>query len=144
MGFFDNKDSEEFKAYETAAAEVDDVAFGTVLNHGIRKLMRGEKNSIILFKSFDEKRVEYSGDMKPKAIADFCRYNAMPHLVAFTEANAPKIFGHPTIKVHMLAFLDEKKEPAVKEALQIAATNRKQATKTENQDQQAMFITISP
>ena len=57
LGFFDNKDKEEFRAFEAAAGEVPDVHFGHVFDNGIRTLLRAEKNSILLFKKFDEKRV---------------------------------------------------------------------------------------
>jgi len=43
IGFFDDKNREEFKAFETAANEVSDVHFGHVFDNGIRKLMRAEK-----------------------------------------------------------------------------------------------------
>jgi protein disulfide-isomerase A1 len=134
IGFFTDKNSEAFKAYETAAGEVDDVVFGTVHDNGIRALFRAEKESIILYKKFDDKRVVYDGEMQPNPIAEFAKSNAMPLVVPFNEANAPKIFGG-TIKVHLIVFLDPDKETELMAKLAAPAAKFKG---------QVMVITVSP
>ena len=74
-----------------AAGEVSDIHFGHVFDNGIRKLLRAESNSILLFKKFDEKRMVYEGEMNPKAIEDYVAENSMPLIIPFNEVNSPKI-----------------------------------------------------
>ena len=116
FGFFDNKDKEEFKVFETAANEVPDVHFGHVFDNGIRTLMRAEKNSILLFKKFDEKRVVYNDTMSPEPLTQWVSAHSMPMVVPFNEASAPKIFGGK-IKVHLIAFADAEKHKETVEKL---------------------------
>jgi len=133
IGFFD-KDSEAYKAFAEAATEVDDVPFALVVDNGIRKLLRGEPNSFILYKKFDEKRIVYEGELNRKDIAEFATMNAMRLVVPFNEANAAKIFGG-AVQVHLLVFLDAAKdEQIVNELSEPAKANRGKA----------LVVTIGP
>jgi len=134
IGFFDNKHVEQFKAFETAADQVNGVHFGHVFDNGIRTLMRAEKNSVILFKKFDEKRIVYEGEFMPKPLEDFAFSNSMPLVIPFNEANAPKIFGGKT-KVHLIVFADEEKHHDVIAKLAGPAAKFKG---------EALFITVGP
>jgi len=124
MGFFPDKNSEGFKAFESAASEADDVPFGVVHDNGIRNLFRAEPSQLILYKKFDDKRIVYEGEMNPKDIAAFATANAMPLVLPFNEANAVKIFGG-SVKVHLLVFVDGTKEPELIEKLKAPAVAHK-------------------
>lgn len=50
VGFFASKDSDEAKAYTSAANSIDDVEFGIVSNAEIAKEYEVEGNGVILFK----------------------------------------------------------------------------------------------
>jgi protein disulfide-isomerase A1 len=134
LGFFENKDSAEFKAFETAAGRVDDVMFGNVLDNGIRNLMRAEKNQLILYRKFDEARTVYDGKMEAEAIADFLKQHSLPLIVPFSDATAAKIFNGE-VKTHVLVFVDSTKNADVVGKLKGPAEKYKG---------RALFVTISP
>jgi len=134
MGFFPDKNSEEYKAFETAAANVDDVPFAYIKDNGIRKLQRAEPSSILLFKKFDEKRVVYDGKMEYQEILKFATNNAMPLVIPFNEVNSAKIFGG-SVQVHLLVFIDESKDPDIIKQLTTPAKNHKG---------QVLLITVAP
>jgi len=134
IGFFVNKDSEAFKAFDTVADEFDDIPFGVVHGNGIREKLRAEKDSIILYKKFDDKRVVYEGEMQPDPINKFVTNHSTPLLVPFTEKNAQKIFGG-SVKAHLIIFVDSGKDTEVLEKLAGPAAKYKG---------QVLFITVSP
>merc|ERR1712159_618718 len=96
--------------------------------------MRAEKNSVILFKKFDEKRIVYDGEFMPKPLEDFASRNSMPLVIPFNEANAPKIFGGK-IKVHLIIFADEEKNQEGLEKLKGPAAKFRG---------DVLFITVGP
>jgi len=134
IGFFPDKKSEAYKAFETAANDIDEIPFGYVEDNGIRKLLRAELNQIIVYKQFDEKRVVYEGDMQVAPITEFINANSMPLVVPFNEANAAKIFGG-TIKVHLIVFADTDKDQEVLKGLEAPAKKHKG---------EVLVVTVSP
>lgn len=50
------------------------------------------KNSIVLFKNFDEERIDFGGRITDKAVIAFVDENAYPILSEFDERTEERIF----------------------------------------------------
>jgi len=62
------------------------------------------KDSVVLFKKFDEGRNTFDGELTKEKLLAFVKANQLPLVIEFTEQTAPKIFGGE-IKSHILMFL---------------------------------------
>ncbi|XP_061175236.1 protein disulfide-isomerase-like isoform X2 [Saccostrea echinata] len=104
MGFFKDVTSADAKAYEEAAAGIDDIPFGITSSADIFKEYEVESDGIVLFKKFDEGRNNFEGAVSADAISKFVFGNRLPIVVEFTQESAQKIFGGE-IKNHILLFV---------------------------------------
>ncbi|XP_029189738.2 protein disulfide-isomerase 2-like [Acropora millepora] len=107
VGFYKDKDSENAKAFIQAAEGTDDVEFGIVHDEALAKENNVEKDGLVLFKKFDEGRVDYDGEHNEAAITQFIKANQLPLVTEFNDENAPKIFGGE-VKKHVLLFASKK------------------------------------
>ncbi|XP_046342602.1 protein disulfide-isomerase 2-like [Haliotis rufescens] len=106
VGFFKDEESDAAKAFLEAAGGIDDIPFGITSEDAVFKDNKVDKDSIILFKKFDEGKNVFDGDFKADDIAAFISGNRLPLVVEFTQESAQKIFGGE-VKNHILLFMDK-------------------------------------
>uniref|UniRef100_A0A8C6PI87 Protein disulfide-isomerase n=1 Tax=Nothobranchius furzeri TaxID=105023 RepID=A0A8C6PI87_NOTFU len=104
IGFFKDLESAGAKALEKAAEATDDVPFAMSSSDAVFAKFEVSKDSIVLFKKFDEGRNTFDGELTKKELLAFVKSNQLPLVIEFTEQTAPKIFGGD-IKSHILMFL---------------------------------------
>uniref|UniRef100_A0AAQ5X3X2 protein disulfide-isomerase n=1 Tax=Amphiprion ocellaris TaxID=80972 RepID=A0AAQ5X3X2_AMPOC len=92
------------KAYEKAAEAIDDIPFAMTSNDAVYSKFEVSKDSVVLFKKFDEGRNTFDGELTKEKLLAFVKANQLPLVIEFTEQTAPKIFGGD-IKSHILMFL---------------------------------------
>jgi len=109
IGFFKNKESDEAKAFLSAADTMEDAKFGITSEDEVFKAHEVEGDKIVLFKQFDEGREDFDGKYEVAEISTFVTTNSLPILVEFNGETANKIFGGD-IKRHMVLFLSSKSE----------------------------------
>jgi protein disulfide-isomerase A1 len=89
------------------AAGMDDTQFATSNNAAVRKeLAMADKDGVVLFKKFDEGRVDYDGKLVEKELKGWIHANSLPLISEFTQESAGKIFGGE-IKSHHLLFVSK-------------------------------------
>lgn len=88
--YFGNNE-QELEEYKIAERKIYDIPFGLVKNEEIIKKFAVE-GSVVLFKSFDEKRNDLK-DLKSSAIIKFIQNYSLPKVIPFDTQTAPIIFG---------------------------------------------------
>jgi len=123
IGFFKDEKSDAAKAFLDAASAVDDIPFGISTNEEVMKEYKIVKDSVTLFKKFDEGRNDMTEDFTEAKIRSFVSANEIPLVVEFTQESASKIFGGD-IKKHVLMFVSKKddKFEELKEQFKTAAS----------------------
>jgi len=103
IGFFEDAETEDAKAFLAAAAALDDYPFAIT---GEAAVIAEHKkgSSVTIFKNFDEGRAELEGDVTEEAVTAFVTGNSLPLVVEFSQDTAQKIFSGD-IKSHLLLFL---------------------------------------
>nr|WLF82762.1 putative disulfide isomerase [Tityus melici] len=109
IGFFKDPESKLAKEYLDAAFTIDDQPFGITSDENVYKEFKVEKDTIILFKKFDEGKNEFDGEITQDNIKKFIKTNSLPLVIEFSQDNAQKIFGGD-IKLHNLLFVSKKSE----------------------------------
>ncbi|XP_039596672.1 protein disulfide-isomerase [Polypterus senegalus] len=104
IGFFKDVESESAHTFLQAAEAMDDTPFGITSADEIFSKYEVTKDSIVLFKKFDEGRNTFEGEATKENLLAFIKANQLPVVIEFTEQTAPKIFGGD-IKSHILLFL---------------------------------------
>ncbi|CAI9566798.1 unnamed protein product, partial [Staurois parvus] len=104
IGFFKDVESALAKAFLQVADAVDDLQFGITSSDAAFSKYAVGKDSIVLFKKFDEGKNVYDGEATKEDVVAFVKSNQLPLVVEFTEQTAPKIFGGE-MKTHILFFL---------------------------------------
>ncbi|XP_034043320.1 protein disulfide-isomerase [Thalassophryne amazonica] len=104
LGFFKDGNSDDAKAFESAAEATDEIPFAMTSEDAVYSKFEVSKDGIVLFKKFDEGRNTFDGEVTRDNILAFVRANQLPLVIEFTEQTAPKIFGGE-IKSHILMFL---------------------------------------
>lgn len=104
IGFFKDVASAGAKAFEKAAEAIDEIPFGITSDDSVYSKFEVSKDSIVLFKKFDEGRNTFDGELTKENILAFIKSNQLPLVIEFTEQTAPKIFGGE-IKSHILMFV---------------------------------------
>ena len=113
--FFGDKESTQYKSFETFTKSADDYLFGHTFNTEIREANNAQANTIVLFKQFDEKRNDYGGSFDVEEIKHFVTINSLPTIIKFDQKAAQKIFGEN--KETLFLFIkdnDEKSNNVVK------------------------------
>merc|ERR1712088_809125 len=103
IGVFKDE-SEAAKEFVKAAGSIDDIKFLTTSNDEVMKGIQAADGEIVLFKNFDEPRVDYSGEAKATAIEAWIQDTSVPLIWEFTGTNAQKIFAQKA-KTHFLYFI---------------------------------------
>lgn len=91
--FFGEKDTEAFKVVEKVAQTLDDVVFAVAASEELRTAKSAQENGVVLFKSFDERRNDFSEALNEANLKAFISKNSLPTLFKFDQKSAQKIFG---------------------------------------------------
>jgi len=111
VGVFESTDSDEFKTFVAAALGNDDVPFAHTTSADVAAALEVTAPAVVLFKQFDEGRVNYEGELEEGALSKFVASNELPVVVKFSPDTARKLFApEQPIKTHMLVFADEEAE----------------------------------
>ncbi|XP_071032064.1 protein disulfide-isomerase A2-like [Oncorhynchus clarkii lewisi] len=109
LGFFTSLESEEAKVFYSVAMEMVDMVFGVTTSPEVFQKYEVKNNSVVLFKKFDEGRVDLSVSEKEKVgkeeLTVFLRTNSLELVIEFNEQNADKIFGSK-VHTHTLLFIN--------------------------------------
>jgi protein disulfide-isomerase A1 len=107
IGFFTDPESDEAKAFTTAASGIDDIPFGIVSNQEVLNAYKiVGPHGIVLFKKFDDGRADFDGEYKAENVNKFIVENQLPLVVEFSQDTASKIFGGE-VKKHLLLFISK-------------------------------------
>jgi len=106
VGFFKDQSSAAAKVFTEVASGMDDVTFGVTSHDDLFAEHKVDKDSVVLFKKFDEGRNDLTADdLDSKQLKDFITANQLPLVIQFTQTSAQKIFGGE-VKNHLLLFVD--------------------------------------
>jgi protein disulfide-isomerase A1 len=121
VGFLDHNHQHEKEMFNTAAYGDDQsgVPYGLATSE-LASHYDAISPSVIMFKKFDEGKVNYVNDWTVAELSDFVLSHSMPLLVPFTEETAPKIFGGIK-KVHMLLFCDIDSHVNIQNTMKLAS-----------------------
>lgn len=105
LGFFDDYESEEAKAFLKAADAVDDYRSGITKNPEVYKKYEAESGSIILLKNFDEGKAVFDGEYTEQEIQKFIAVYAAPIIIDFNTSFTHIIFS--VVRSHVLVFISK-------------------------------------
>ncbi|XP_035892427.1 protein disulfide-isomerase isoform X1 [Anopheles stephensi] len=134
VGFFQDRESKEAKAFMATAVAVDDYPFGVTSSEDVYKKYEAKCGSVVLFKHFDEGKAVFEGEATEEALKKFVTAQALPLIVDFSHETAQKIFGGE-IKSHLLFFIS-KESGHLKEFVEPAKEVAKKFR------EQILFVTI--
>jgi protein disulfide-isomerase A1 len=107
IGFFTDPESDEAKAFTSAASGIDDIPFGIITDQELFNAFKVVgSHGIVLFKKFDDGRADFDGEYKAAAVSKFISENQLPLVVEFSQDTASKIFGGE-VKKHLLLFISK-------------------------------------
>jgi protein disulfide-isomerase A1 len=107
VGFFKDQTSDAAKAFLEVAAETDDSVFVITSTDAVFSEYKVTKDSVVLFKKFDDGRADLTEGLTAEGIKEFVTANRLPLVTEFTQESAQKIFGGE-VKTHMLLFVSKK------------------------------------
>ncbi|XP_071246395.1 protein disulfide-isomerase A2 [Salvelinus alpinus] len=109
LGFFTSLESEEAKVFYSVAMEMVDMVFAVTTSPEVFQKYEVKNNRVVLFKKFDEGRVDLSVSEEEKVgkeeLTVFIRTNSLELVIEFNEQNADKIFGSK-VHTHTLLFIN--------------------------------------
>lgn len=109
IGLFEDKESEQAKAFIAAADSYDDLPFGITSVKEVAEALEAEMNTVVVFKKFDEGKAVLDKDITTENIQVFITGEQLPLVVEFNDETAPKIFGGK-IMTHLLLFVSKKSD----------------------------------
>ena len=86
------KESPEAAVFEAVSKKIDQVVFLLVISTDALEKYSVTDPFLILFKQFDDKRVDFSGKFTESEITDFIKENSIPLVIPFDEAAIQLIF----------------------------------------------------
>jgi protein disulfide-isomerase A1 len=86
------KDSEEANVFEGVAKESDDVFFVLSTSTEALKEHRVTEPTLIVYKKFDDLKVQFTGSLKAKRMAEFIKNNKLPWTMPFNDKAIDYIF----------------------------------------------------
>ncbi|KAA3674400.1 protein disulfide-isomerase A1 [Paragonimus westermani] len=104
VGFFKDKASDARAHLEKAADVLDKYPFALTFSQEILDKYGVENDvQVTVFKSFDEGRSHYEGELDSEKIVEFVRRESIPLVVDFSQESAGNVFGS-SIRIHVVAF----------------------------------------
>ena len=80
-----DQESDAAKAFLEVASTKDDVPFGITSEQTLFDGNKVEKDSVVLFKNFDEKRNDLSEGITVESVTEFVAANQLPLLIEFSQ-----------------------------------------------------------
>lgn len=90
--YYGEEGSDEFKAFETAAAGDDKYEYRTVFDADATLPEGASRPGVVVFRNFDEPTVVFSGDFTAKALAKFVTEAGIPTFIEFSDEYIEPIF----------------------------------------------------
>lgn len=122
IGYFENTESAESKAFTAAAESEDTITFAYTISAEVAKAMESDVPAIWLYKNFDDGKVQFTGEYDAGNIIEFVTLEQLPLVTKFSDETAPKLFGG-SIRSHLLAFFEgtsEEKDSLTSELTAVA------------------------
>jgi len=118
VGFLEDLESDLSKAFLETALFNEHVAFALVQDKSLFSAYEVDGETVVMFKSFDEGKVVYTGKPEVAELSEFVHMNSIPLVIDFSYDFAPIIFSG-SIKNHVLLFASTKAEnyAEIKDAL---------------------------
>lgn len=135
MGFFTDKESEQYKTFISFANSYDAFPLAVTDNKDVFAKYEAEDNTVYLLKPFDEGKAKFEEKFSLDNLKKFAQVQSLPLIVEFNHESASKIFGGE-IKSHLLLFLS----PAANH-IEKYANPLKEVAKAFRKD--ILFVTIS-
>ena len=85
MYLLQDQTTDAAKAFLEVAAEVDSVVFGLTSEDSLYKSSNVDKDSVVIFKQFDEKRAELSDKITVDSIKELINAHRLPLVVYFSD-----------------------------------------------------------
>ena len=85
VGFFEDAESDNAKAYMNAADSQDTIYFGIVTDKEVAESLEASFDTVVVFKEFDEGRATYDGEMDAESIVAFVLAEQLPLVTKFTD-----------------------------------------------------------
>ena len=85
LGVFSDRDSADAKVFLEVAEENHEFPFGITVDKSIVKDLGVDKEGIVLFKKFDEGRIDFEGEVTADAFRKFITANSLPLVVEFSH-----------------------------------------------------------
>ena len=86
------KDAEEKKVYEAVATKIEDFPFAVVEDEEVAKKFNAKQRSVVLFKTFDEKRNDLE-TVKEKELNEFVEKYSQKRVSTFDDKTTEIVFG---------------------------------------------------
>lgn len=113
VGFFKDLEGEKAKMFNDIALDIVDVNFGITSSPELFEKYKVEKESVVLFKKFDDKRADMPLSEEDKLDKDelvsFIKTNSLELIIEFNEENGDKIFSNK-VHNHLLLFINTSTE----------------------------------
>lgn len=127
--FTTKKEGKELDSFTKLALESEDAQFVVVDNEDLLKKYEVSDKSVVLFKGFDEGRVNYEGRLSKSKLNKFLVQNMLPKVVEFNPETAAKLFtGNFPKQVILFGNMETNKD--VLEAYTVVAKDEKFADLT--------------
>ena len=85
IGFFEDAESANAKAYLAAADSQDTLYFGIVTSKDVAESLEATFDSVVVFKQFDEGRATFTGEYTAEEIVKFVLSEQLPLLTVFDD-----------------------------------------------------------
>ena len=85
IGFFEDAESANAKAYLAAADSQDTLYFGIVTKKEVAESLEATFDSVVVFKKFDEGRATFDGEYSAEEIVKFVLAEQLPLLTVFSD-----------------------------------------------------------
>lgn len=110
--FYGEFNSAKLKDFQSASIGFDGIGFAHVFNETLREKESLEVNSVVLYKQFDERRVEFEGKVENEEFEKFILAHQRSAIIEINQNNAELLFGGE--KDVLLLFVQNSSEAALR------------------------------
>lgn len=108
-GFFKDAESEAAKHFAKVADKIDDLHFAITNSPSIFSQYNVNKDTVVMFRTFDEERVDLDGEINADTLEEFVDLNRLPLVVDFDPNWAPAVMDS-RVRKHVLYFISKEDE----------------------------------